>query len=405
MITFKQIFSKGEPAQNTQDSGFIYKVSLYSVMFFIFLIPWGNGLFDGFVKVVGILSFGLASLYLITQGVKKNFTYFHFFVITLWSWIILSVAWTTNIQEGLAMAPRIFQIMLLPFLFTIIISAKNSVLLAYKSYVFGTIVAASIIIYNFINGIESPYYGRYTIANTETDSMSIILALAVPIAAYLASVSTIFLMKAAYTISIPMIIFAIFLTGTRTGSIVAIIGVLYLLFTHRSASFKVKMAIAVVFIISIVSVLSFAPKASVDRVFSAGKSLQSGDLNYRTVVWGASLEQWKRSPVIGTGLGGLGDVLSREHVNYNAAHNTHIHILVENGIIGLFIYLLLELSILLVILQTPYPDKVFLLTLFSAVVLSQLTLHTHIFKETWFALTMIVIHATLVSKRHLLLNN
>jgi len=386
-------------ASSPQDD-VIYKVSLYSVLFFIFLTPWADGYSDGLVRVFGILAFGVASLYFVTAGTHKNYTYYHFLILVFWLWIFISVAWTPNLERGLIMAPRVFQLMLLPFLFTLIITNKKSIIMAYQSYVLGNLVGSLIIIYNYLNGIESPYYNRYTIQNIETDTMSIILALAIPMAAYLTSTLQSKWGRIINTLIIPLIIFAIFLTGTRTGSIVAIIGIMYWLFTHRKASFQIKTSIVVVFLLSSIVVMSFAPKASVDRIFSTGKSLQSGDLNYRTVIWSASISQWKNAPIIGTGLGGLGDILSREHVNYDAAHNTHLQILTENGIIGVLIYLLLELSVLLIILHTTqFSEKVFLITLFLSIIISQLTLHTHIQKETWFALTMLVIHGLRLQRK------
>lgn len=389
-----QNYSQQKSLSNSLQDGPIYKVSLYSVLFFIFLIPWADGYSDGLVRVFGIIAFGVASLYFVTAGTHKNYSYYHFLVLVFWLWMFISVAWTPNLERGLMMAPRVFQLMLLPFLFTLIIINRKSIIMAYQSYVLGNVVGSSIIIYNYLNGIESPYYNRFTIQNIETDTMSIILALAIPMAAYLTSILQNKWGRIINTLIIPLIIFAIFLTGTRTGSIVAIIGIMYWLFTHRKASIKIKTSIVIVFLLSSVVVISFAPKASVDRIFSTGKSLKSGNLNYRTVIWSASFSQWKNSPVIGTGLGGLGSVLSREHVNYNAAHNTHLQILTENGIVGVLIYLLLELSVLLLILHTPqFSEKVFLITLFMSLIVSQLTLHTHIQKETWFAFTMLVIHA------------
>lgn len=389
-----QNYSQQKSLSNSLQDGPIYKIALYSVLFFIFLIPWADGYSDGLVRVFGIIAFGVASLYFVTAGTHKNYSYYHFLVLVFWLWMFISVAWTPNLERGLMMAPRVFQLMLLPFLFTLIIINRKSIIMAYQSYVLGNVVGSSIIIYNYLNGIESPYYNRFTIQNIETDTMSIILALAIPMAAYLTSILQNKWGRIINTLIIPLIIFAIFLTGTRTGSIVAIIGIMYWLFTHRKASIKIKTSIVIVFLLSSVVVISFAPKASVDRIFSTGKSLKSGNLNYRTVIWSASFSQWKNSPVIGTGLGGLGSVLSREHVNYNAAHNTHLQILTENGIVGVLIYLLLELSVLLLILHTPqFSEKVFLITLFMSLIVSQLTLHTHIQKETWFAFTMLVIHA------------
>ncbi len=384
---------------HVETRSFIYKLTLYLVLIFIFLIPWGDGLWDGLARLFGIASFGMAGLILILEGTHRNYSYFHLFVLLFWGWVLLSVAWSPDFYEGKTMASRAIQVMLLPFLFTIVIINKKSILQAYQSYVAGNVVGSSIIIYNFLSGIQSPYYNRYTIQNYETDLMSIILALAIPMAAYLASQLEKKWQRLFNLFAMPLIIFAIFLTGTRTGSIVAIIGIMYWLFTHRKASLTVKLSILGVIIVSIVTVASFAPKASIDRVFSAKKSLKSGNLNSRTLIWKSSLEQWKKQPIVGTGLGGLGFVLSKKHVNFNAAHNTYIHLLTENGLIGLTLYLLLLISVLYYILQTPLNDKAFLLSLFMVLVVSQLTLHTQIQKETWFAFTMLVIHALYSRKR------
>ena len=378
---------------NYPKHGIVYSLALFAVLTFIFLIPWGNGLWDGLTRVFGILAFGAAALLFVIDGTHKNYTYFHFFALALWSWIILSVTWSADVDKGVIVAGRAFQIMLLPLLFTLVITNRKSIIYAYQSYVLGNIVGSSIIIYNYLHGIQSPYYNRYTIRNFETDEMSIFLALAIPMAAYLASVLDKKWKRVLNLFAMPLIIFAIFLTGTRTGSIVAVIGILYWLFTHRNASFRVKASILVIFILSIITVASVAPKSSLDRVFSAGKSLKSGNLNYRTVIWKASIEQWKKSPVVGVGLGGLGDVLSKEHVNFDAAHNTYIHIMTESGIVGLTLYLLTLGSVLFLILQVPLSEKAFLVTMFMVIIISQLTLHTHLLKSTWFVLTMLSIHA------------
>lgn len=379
--------------------GLIHNLAITFVLIFISLIPWGDGVWDGLTSLFGTLSFGLAGLLLVTKGSHRNYSLFHFLVLVFGVWVIISVMWTPDIDIGIDAIKRVFQIMLLPFLFTLVLSRKTDITKAYQAYVFGGMIASVIILYNYLNGIESPYYNRYTVQNIETDIMSVILAIAIPMAAYLASHHQRKWLRILNLLAIPSIIFGIFLTGTRTGSIVAIIGVIYWLFTHRKASFKIKASIVVVFMLSIMVVLTFAPKASIDRVFSSGKSLKSGDLNYRTVIWGAAINQWKLAPIKGSGIGGLGYVLSKKHVNYDGAHNTYLHLLTENGIIGLIIYLLLLFSILYIILQTPIKEKSFLLSLFMVITVSQLTLHTQIQKETWFALTLLAIHARLHSDR------
>jgi O-antigen ligase len=375
-----------------ESRGLIHVLALMATSVFILLIPWADGVHDGLPRILGITVFGLSGLLIATKGTHKNYSFYHFFVVLLWLWVIISLAWTPDEVLGTELAVTMFQLMLLPLVFTLIITKKSDLLLAYQSYVFGCYIAFGIIFYNYTHNIFE-IYGRYTIANIATDGMAYILALGVPMAAYLAKSYDNKLLKIINILAMPVIIYAIFLTATRTGSLVAMIGVAYWLFTHRKASIVVKISMLVVLSLSVVAVLNFAPKASVDRIFSSGKSIKSGTLNYRTVIWKASIDQWKHAPIVGSGVASLYTLISKKHVEYEWAHNTYIQFLVENGIIGLMLYLLVIISLLYFVLQTPFDEKVFLLSLLLSVLVSQVSLHTHLQKETWFVLSMIFIHA------------
>ncbi len=382
----------------TDNQGVTHKLALYALLGFIFLMPWADGIYDGLPRILGILSFGLSGLLLVTRGTHTNYSYYHLFVALLWTWIIVSLAWSPDNVLGSELAVTGFQLMLLPFVFTFVIDNKKNLLLAYQSYVAGAVVAFGFIFNNYLHNVTE-FYGRYTIANIDTDLMSYILALAIPMAAYLAKAYENKFMVFFNIIAIPIIMYAIFLTGTRTGFIIGMLGIFYWLFTQRKASLKIKLVMFMLFFLSISVVLTFAPKASVDRVLSAGSSIKSGDLNYRTVIWKTSIQEWKNSPIIGTGVGGLYSQLSRKHVNYAWAHNTFIHLLTENGIIGVTLYILMIISILYFILRAPFEEKIFLLSLLLVMLVSQIALHTHIQKATWFSYSMLFIHAFSTAKQ------
>ncbi len=381
------------------ESSLIVKLALFLSMFFIFSIPWGNAVWDGLTRIFGIIAFGVAGLSLITHGTHTRYSIFHLLVALFGVWLIISLMWTPDLLRGEFLLTTTIQLLVIAFLVTLILDTKFKMLLMYQSYVFGNLVGSGIIIYNYLNGIESIYYQRYAIPTLDIDGQSIMLTLAIPMAAYLTTKFNSKLFKLINILAIPTIIFAVFLTGTRTASIVAIIGVLYWLFTYRNTSMRIKVTFFMLFVVSLIAIFSFAPEKSLDRIYSSGESITSGTLNNRTVIWGASIEQWKQAPLIGNGIGSLAYVLSTKHVEYDSAHNTYIHILTENGIIGLSIYLLMIISIIYYSLQTPLSEKAFLISLLMVILVSQLTQHTHFHKETWFALTMLAIHAYLESKR------
>lgn len=375
-------------------SDIITKITLSITLLFIFLVPFGDGIWDGLPRISATLAIGFSLILFLIHGTHRNYNFFHFFSVIYIAWQLISLMWTPDFEWGKGVAITSVQLLLLAFLLTLVIDNKKKIIWAYQAYVFGNIVGTSIIISNYLQGIQSPYYNRYGIQNIETDMLSVFLALSIPMAAYLATKHQNKILKLINITAIPLVFYAIFLTGTRTGSIVGVLGIMYWIFTHRKASISIKATIAVILVSSVIAILSFAPKASVDRIFSSGKSITTGTLNYRSVIWAGSINQWEKAPIIGTGLGGLGFVLSKEHINFNAAHNTYIHNLTENGIIGLLLYLAIILSLLYYISQTPLDEKAFMVTLLMVVLVSQLTTHTHTEKIIWIVFSLLAVHAS-----------
>ncbi len=399
-INPQQIIHSADTLQH-KSVGLIAKGSLVLSLFFIFSIPWGNAVWDGLSRVFGIFAFGAVGLAFITGGTRGKFGLFHLAIAALGVWFILSLMWTPDFERGKFLLNTTLQLLLLTLMVTININdSRRNLILFYHSYILGNLVGSGIIIYNYLNGIESIYYQRYAIPTLDIDGQSIMLTLAIPMAAYLTTQYQSKLIKTFYIIAIPVIVFAVFLTGTRTASIVGIIGVLYWLMTYRNASLKIKSAFFIIFIGSMITAVSLAPKESLDRIMSSGQSITSGTLNNRTVIWGASLEQWKQSPVVGNGIGSLEYILNTKHVEYDSAHSTYVHILTENGIIGLSLYFLLIGAIIYRSMHSPFSEMIFLMSLLMTILVSQITQHTHFSKETWFALTMLAVHAGMVSRRN-----
>ncbi len=387
------------------DKGLITKLAFLTTLFFIFSIPWGNALWDGLTKVIGFIAFGLVGLSVITSGFKSTFSLFHFFIALFVAWQIISLSWSPDLINGEYFLSSTVQLIIIAFLITLIIENREDLLLSYQSYLLGNLVGSGIIIYNYLNGIESLYYQRYAIPVLDIDGQSIMLALALPIAAYLATQTTNKLIKLFYTTAIPTVLFAIFLTGTRTAAIIAIIGIFYWLFTYRKSSPRVKIIFFIVFVCALAMAVYLAPEESIERILSSSQSISSGTLNNRTGIWTAAIEQWKSAPIAGHGIGSLTYVLSSLHVEYNGAHNTYIHLLTESGIIGLGIYLAIIAIIIIYILHTDLSEKAFLFSLLFMILVSQITQHTHFNKETWFALTMLALHAYSYSRPNTLIRD
>lgn len=376
------------------DRSLINNAAVITTLLFILLVSWGDSIWDGLPRVVATIAMGLSFVQLFVHGTHRKYTYFHFIALVYFVWQLISMMWSPDSARAEILAKTTIQLIFLTLLFSIVIDNKSKLRASYQAYVFGSIAASGIVFSSFLQGVQSGYL-RYGINNLTIDAVGVFLAISIPMAAYLAKVSERKLLKLINVLAIPLIFYAIFLTATRTAFVVGILGLAYWVYTQRNASFKVKIIIAVVMVVSISTIMTFAPKSSIERVFTTGESITKGTLNYRSVIWGGSIEQWKESPIAGVGLGGLGHALGKEHINYNAAHNSFIHILTENGIIGLVLYLAVHISLLFYILHTPLDEKVFLISLFMVIVVSQLSTHLQSEKIAWFVYTMLAIHSRL----------
>jgi len=379
------------------ETSIIKKLALITVLVYIFLIPWGNVVWDGFIRAFGIAALGLSALVIVLHGTHKQYSLFNLFFLMFGCWVMLTLLWSPDIVRGQDGSSTIIQLVAVSFIITLLIDTKDRIRMAYQAYVFGACVGSAVVFYNYLHGIEA-VWGRYGMRNYGPDGVGIIIALGVPMAAYLTTQYKSVLFRVINSIAIPICMFGIFLNATRTASIVAMFGIAYWLFTHRKASLRIKVLLMAFFISSVIGVLAFAPTASVERVFSSGKSISSGTLNGRTAIWRAAILQWESSPIIGMGIGSFRQVVSNSHIEITSAHNTYIHILTELGLIGLFLYLFIILSITYYLLNTSVNHRAYLISFLLVATVSQLTMNTLYDKEMWFALTMLAIHAHKMSK-------
>ena len=379
--------------------GVVHKATWYLLLLMIFLIPWGEGLYDGLAKVVAMPTLALSFVMLVLEGTHRNYSMFNLFAILMGGWYLIGIWWSPTPDYSVQILKTYIMLIMMSLMFTYLISDEYKFRRAYQAYVFGSLVATGVIFYNYLNGIEGPYYNRYTVKHIETDNMAILLAFGIPMAVWLYTQAASWVIKLVNVASIPIIFYGIFLTGTRTGLVCGTIGLMYLAFTQRKASFNLKMIYAGGAIGAAVAVISLAPKASVERVFSIGTAVASGDLNYRQVIWQHTLTVWKNNPILGGGTGSLGHTLNAYHVNFEWAHNSYLHILGENGLIGLAIYLMMTGSLLYYALKCQIETKFFLLTLWFTIFISQMTLHSQNLKEVWFVWSVIGAHGYYYSRK------
>ncbi len=263
-----------------------------------------------------------------------------------------------------------------------------------RCYVYGAAVS-SILTFVRYSSHQQTYYRRYATAGFDPNDLGLTLALAIPMALYLASrVSKGW--KWLVWLSGMLIVAAVLLTASRMALIASSAGFLYAAITWRDAApaqrlFSVAMLGALV-----TGALWLAPSASRERLATLGTELSRGTLHNRTHIWKAGLKVLKRHPLLGAGAGAYPDAvypwLGRPGIpgHEYTAHNTFLSVLVETGFAGAASFGLLLAALGLFIWMLPANERALWLTTMLVWAIGVFTLTWENRKPTWLLMALIL---------------
>lgn len=381
----------------------IRKLALVCLLMLIFAVPT-DGLWSiaglALVKVAGLLLFGMVALLLISGDGLRGSPWFFIAVTAYICWMLFSYLWTwmpINYETSLAINSQqsikghlyLFMLVLLAFQ---VIRTEQDFNLALAAYLLG----AMGLIYFLVRGYDPTSTTiRHEIKGFDANETSLQLALGLPMAWYLLLITKSWLLRSLSLIYIPLALYGIFITGSRTGFIAALLGFVGVLPWLWRARFVWKLVVLSFFIIAVIGVTSLVPEKTLDRLFSSGTELSQGTLSSRSITWSRAWLEINEAPIFGNGLSSFRRVINKYNIDYTA-HNSYISIMVEQGIIGLLFYLAVILAVLLQGLRVPAEQRLLLISLLLIAVAGQFTLTLNEKMFIWFAYLFVVLKANLL---------
>ena len=155
-----------------------------------------------------------------------------------------------------------------------------------------------------------------------------------------------------YWMLLPVIAFAIMLTGSRTGFVALLLAGGLLLFVLQSGGWKTIILFLVAAAGGLLLVRKFAPETTMTR--ATGRiGVSAEDLGTRSKIWAAAGECISDRPILGAG-GRCCPKAIGEHYEWEmVSHNLFLTIGVELGFTGLSVFLLLLFLLFLATLSMP----------------------------------------------------
>ncbi len=316
------------------------KITFWLSLVMIFIIPWEDTLsisaIGSLSRLIGLVVAGFWLLTVLTEGRARKPHPLHALVLLFFLWNALSYFWSQDIPGTIERLITYGQIFLMLLIIWEIYKKPADLIAGLQAYVLGSYVCIASSIINYLEGrVAVSFEVRYSATGINAVDLSLLLLLGIPLAWHL----FLRLDKKKYRflrfidiIYLPLAVFAILLTGSRT-SLFAIIPAIIFVFWPNRLDISRYILISIFLAISLLIVRSILPAAIIERLATASSSIATADIGGRVKIWSDALSVFLGHPFLGSGGGTLYTVIG------SAAHETFLSILAETGLIGFLLFI------------------------------------------------------------------
>jgi O-antigen ligase len=237
---------------------------------------------------------------------------------------------------------------------------------------------------------------RYAAPNFDPNDLALTLALAIPLAWYVAVRKNGKIDRWIYFAYPALGLGAVFLTASRAGLVCSALALLIIPWTLPRLSLRSKVVLSTCALVSSVVIATHIPAHTWARLASTESDLTQGTLGNRTVIWRAGVMAYSRHPIMGAGVGTFKTVVGEFLAVDHEAHNTFLSILVDVGFIGFLLFATaLFVAVVLIWRMPPLEFKLWLIQgLTWAAGVNTLAWEDR--KPTWLILALLAVHSAAV---------
>ncbi len=365
------------------------KVAYLLLWLYVFTLPWDNILQFGEPigsagRVAAFIAFAGSTALVVTGGKMRRLRPFHDATVGYLVIVALSILWTAD-PENTPHYVRVYvQSALVVWLLWELVSDQHAIDRLALAYVLGAYVAAFSIFRGFSAATiaAGAQEARFSADNWDANDLALVLALAIPLAVYVASKRTHWTstwLARGYLILGPM---AVVLTSSRSGIVVTAIALCALpLFLHRQSA-AAKLAMVLILVCTGWLAWNYAPQQSWSRLSTIYSSLRAGDLNERQLIWQTALRSFGSNCLVGVGAGAFQSGVG----SYYTAHNTFLAVLVEQGLVGFSVFSLILGGAIYSITRLQGEERWMCVFLLLCWAVGAFTLGWAMHRVTWFVL-------------------
>ncbi len=311
------------------------------LLLFAFTVPWEYSLdlgasWGNVARIVGLVLLVVAIPTALAKGVMKIPGAVMWLALALFLWLCCTAFWTLDAQATGEQLRGYLQEITVVWVIWEFAESPADLRALLRATLAGVSVLALLTLADAfsadaVNGAQI----RFAAAGQDPNDVARFLDFGFPIAAYLLDADSKWAGRIMALIYLPLGMTAVLLTASRGGFVAALVALagcgLLLLRNHLRAVLLGGLLLPVVS----ASVWFTVPHETLERLGTIPDQLQSGDLNQRLNIWEAGWRAFAQAPLLGHGAGSF--VAATGLATGDTAHNTALSLLVEGGIIAVFL--------------------------------------------------------------------
>ncbi|WMP18133.1 O-antigen ligase family protein [Thiothrix lacustris] len=377
----------------------IRSIAIFFMMLLAFALPTDGAVEIAgmsLVKIAGLMGFGLMAVLIMMGAGLHAVPAFHSAVLLYVAWVVLSYTWSEMpvpyetsqaVSSEQALKSNLYILMISLLLFQLV-NTQQDMQKLYAALVLGSFWLIYLMVKDYQIGGNTV---RQEIKQFDANEVSVKLAMVLPLAIYLVTRTKQWLWRLLGLAYIPAAAFTILITGSRTGSVVMVLGLSGFLPTILRSGLMGKAASILVVVVALIGIANVIPAKTIERIFSTGKEISTGTLNERSVIWAHAYEEWEESPIYGHGLGSFRRIINPYNIDYTA-HNSFVAITAEQGIIGTVLYWAVIVFAFTSVWRLSGDERWLLLLMLLIMVIGQMSLTLQDRMYIWFSYSLAVLN-------------
>jgi O-antigen ligase len=379
------------------------ELAYWLLWFTVFATPWQRVVQIAGLGTIshgaGLAAFVIGSLAIAAKGSLRRPALFHLWAVGFVVWSGLTLFWTVDRTETIARFGTYLQVAGLLWLIWELAATHERRMRLFQAYVLGAYVSALAIVLNYLAGHPLVTRGgvarpRFAPSGFNPNAAAFLLLLALPMAWHLGTVhgpSILRWVNRAYAL---IAMLAILLTGSRSALLLIPVALLIVPWTLPRLGLRTKFAMLMILGAATIIAWKYVAPAAWARLATTRTELEEGTLNSRRTVWKAGLHLLPMHPLEGVGAGAFEHAVVPYLGYEKTGHNTYLTVLLEQGLIGLALFLLALLSVSLHIAVAPACERRFFTVLMLTLCLGLTPRTWQDDKQVWIILALLLNPAT-----------